>query len=153
MNKARKYGSLQRQIERLSRKLENKISGATENVADALEESAVRIINTAVTLAPMDTGALIESAYVDRENFYSNTGFALRGNILSGTNIEVGFSQNGEVDYAVPVHEKWAGAGETYANPTTPNTYPKFLEKAYKLVLNDIEDIIATAAREGLRRR
>jgi hypothetical protein len=149
MNKARKYESLQRQFQRLSRKLEKKVEDVSEEVAVVLEEAAYRIINTAVTLAPMDTGALIESAYVKRDDDHSGGGYSLRGNIMNGTNISVGFS----ADYAVPVHEKWAGPGETYLNPTTPNTYPKFLEKAYKEVSKDIDDIVETAVIQGLRRR
>lgn len=113
------------------RTVQRTISAAERGMGDAVDA----LINDSRNLAPLDTGTLRSSAYgtVEAE------GTKVTGTVTYSVTEQ---SASGErFNYALYQHE----LGESYANPTTPGTQPKFLERPLK---ENAEKYLRIAAEE-----
>lgn len=114
--------------------------GAKEGMEDALEH----LLRESRDLAPLSAsgGRLRESGKMQSR---------VVGEKVEG---EVSFSvveetESGEAyDYAVITHE----LGESYKNPTTPGTQPKYLERPLKQNADKYQEMIANGIKKGLGR-
>lgn len=110
--------------------------GAERGMHDATDD----LLRESVNLAPLDKGTLRRSA---------SKGVEVTSNGVVGevTYSVTETSGNGErINYALYQHE----LGESYKDPTTPGTQPKFLERPLKQNAERYRDMIAEEIRREL---
>lgn len=121
-------------LKEIRNNLQKALADIEEGAAEGLEEVAQTIHNTSNRYAPMDTGELRDSSYYEQIEAPDKVVY------------EIGYT----ADHAVYAHEN-AGRGVDYVNPTTSGTHWKFLEKAVGETTEDIERVVADAAKNKLR--
>lgn len=131
----RRSGDAKKALAQVQANLQAVIEQIQGDAEVALEEIALTIQNTSNRYAPLDDGELRESSYIEKEVVGDRVTF------------EVGYT----ADHSVYTHEIFAGPGETYKDPTTPGTFPKYLERAVIETEDDIATIVADAIRNNLR--
>ena len=126
----RRSGDAKKALGQVAKNLEQAIAEIEGLTEDALDEIALSIHNKSQVYAPLDTGELRESGYVESERTDGKY------------TVEVGYT-----DPKAPyTHEIGP-----YKNPTTPGTGYKYLQRAATEIESDIPQIIADALRNALK--
>ena len=124
-------GDAEKALKEISVNLQTIIDNMSIVTQDSLEEIGLTIKNRSDTYAPLDTGELRESSYVESEQQGDKTV------------VEIGYT----ADHAVYQHENY---GDAYNNPSTPGTMPHFLLLATQQTEKEIPEIIADALRNEI---
>lgn len=106
-------------------KLRSFFEGASDDALNAAKDAADLLLERALPLTPMDTGALRESGRTEVER---------KGNKITA---KVIFGNEETIDYAAVVHEDMQPK-----NWTTEGTGPKYLETAVDQTRDEIEELI-----------
>ncbi|MCU6709354.1 HK97 gp10 family phage protein [Paenibacillus sp. J5C_2022] len=125
------------ELERALAGLDGKVrKGAERGMHDATDD----LLRVSRDLAPLDKGTLRTTAWKDVEEA---DGLVI-GEVYYSA-VEQG--AKGRVNYALITHE----LGDTFANPTTPGTQPKYLERPLKENADEYERMIAEEIRKELK--
>lgn len=117
-------------------RLKQSFEALSEDALEAAKEAGDLILQTALPLTPMDTGALRDSGRVTVEGTAKNI------------TVKVTFGDDAEVPYAAIVHEDM----ERPQNYTTPGTGAKYLEIAVDQCSHEIEELFAQRVMESFRK-
>ena len=143
----RRRGDLNKQITKLQKQIQRKLSevdGASFETLDVVGKSILKRSNE---LAPKDTGALRKSGFVKTTTTRRAKG-DIAARISRGFVTTVGYNADGSAPHAVYAHEIGP-----YKNPTTPGTQYKFLSTALVERLPMIVSILKAAITRALRKK
>jgi len=110
------------------------VEAAKDGMHDAMDDLLLRSRN----LAPLDKGTLRMTSWSE----VSEKDGVVEGAVYYDATED---GKNGRVNYALITHEM-----DTFKNPTTPGTQPKYLEQPFKENAERYRDEIAAAIRKEL---
>ena len=130
----RRSGDAKAAMAQVQKNLQAVLDGIRVSAGEGLKGAAEAIHQKSLDYAPKEFGALRKSAYVAHSEQNGVTTY------------EIGFGEGGDPGYTIFTHEIGP-----YANPTTPGTDYKYLQRAVTELEADIIDDVASQIKEGMR--
>lgn len=124
--------SINSQLASVAKNLQNVLNKMEEYAKESVEDIGQKLAEESGKICPVDEGDLKQSLYLVS---------AIEGGKYV---VEVGYTD----PKAVFAHEIFGGPNNTYLNPTTPGTFPKFLETPLAQIEGEIVKKVADKVKE-----